>query len=1141
MRLFKKEEALNKFINDKNEINKLFQEDINKGGYKMFYVCPIDYIFKKMGMINRNKEPNNFYEFWTSSQKLNFFIDYDDKKYNEKKELKYELNIKKIIMYVYEYLKNNKEINFKCDEKSFYNNTIVLKSDLDKDNKKFSYHIIFKSIICKNINTCKLLYEKLKNNISKEHKFFTNVDPCVYRNTALRLCYNKKCGKNNTLQPITLNIKYPCTYFNNIQFINIKIKNNNAKLKYETNNEYKTIDKYDFFCKTLITQLSNDIDIFSYEEDKILYEEQIIGNDNIIESEFTNDESELNHMVSSLPIEYSGDYEKWNSIGMIIYNEYKKKTNNMNNIEKKENEKVFFEIWNNFSKKDIKKYSLKECKKKWPSFENVYNSVETKKLLTIRTLMKWCKDEKINLYGIKIKNNVNNYDGKYMNNDITQNLFLNKKKDNILKLNKNKLIPEDFKEISNKKLYCVKSEKGTGKTFNLIKYIFDNNIDINAKTSMLFVSSRRTFGAKLLGDLDNYGFKLYSDISAHLINEKRIICQADSIHRLNLDSYDYVFVDESESFLRYITCEHFKNNQKSARNRDLFEIKINDAKKIIVMDADLSDKSLIYFKSILSEYNKNFGNEDIFIMINEYKYYQDYEVSYMEYYTWINLIKSKISENKRLVIPMSSNERAKDLNIIITKEYPNKKVLLINKDTSNNNKIKQLINVNSTWIQYDIIIYTPTVCMGISFDVENHFDYIFAYGCHYSLCSLEFLQMMHRVRHPINKQIYLSIDRYKAFNFDDDIYSIDKVERIITNDYYLVKYNLNNTFLHPKIVKNKYYLNDPELLPNENVIYYKSRGDPIFNLVLNNIKERLENNSNFAYQLMTHFKLKGYKLTYIETIDIDIQKEIKKDMKDINDERKTKEKEKVLTGILKAENISQDEYLTLINNKSEDMNEKDMFKINKYKFKNTFNVLNDDINRAFVEKYYDKDIMKCYHNLSMIINSPEQTTFDKLNIMRQKERFKYDLNYNNCFKDIFQKNSFSYYFYIINIIYILGFDINDLTIVINKDEFINNLFKTIEFCEKYKYEIGYKYNIQVKKFSLIKQTLTNKKKFINVLLKIIFDIKITCYLDFYYLKNKIDWSKIPRLEGVPHIIPKNIKMNDYITNWLIDNLCEFIY
>ena len=38
-------------------------------------------------------------------------------------------------------------------------------------------------------------------------------------------------------------------------------------------------------------------------------------------------------------------------------------------------------------------------------------------------------------------------------------------------------------------------------------------------------------------------------------------------------------------------------------------------------------------------------------------------------------------------------------------------------------------DVNKKWCKYDIIIYSPTITTGISFDVENYFDNIYMYLC----------------------------------------------------------------------------------------------------------------------------------------------------------------------------------------------------------------------------------------------------------------------------------------------------------------------------------------------------------------------------------------------------------------------------
>ena len=123
------------------------------------------------------------------------------------------------------------------------------------------------------------------------------------------------------------------------------------------------------------------------------------------------------------------------------------------------------------------------------------------------------------------------------------------------------LNPELYKKHLDKKLLCIQSEKGTGKTFNLFKALFETGKDKEFE-SILFLSSRRTFGIKLLSELKEYGFKLYSDIKQKYIEEKRVICQINSLLRLELDSYDLIIVDECESLARYLTSQHFTRNPR---------------------------------------------------------------------------------------------------------------------------------------------------------------------------------------------------------------------------------------------------------------------------------------------------------------------------------------------------------------------------------------------------------------------------------------------------------------------------------------------------------------------------------------------------------------------------------------------------
>ena len=147
---------------------------------------------------------------------------------------------------------------------------------------------------------------------------------------------------------------------------------------------------------------------------------------------------------------------------------------------------------------------------------------------------------------------------------------------------------------------------------------------------------------------------------------------------------------------------------------------------------------------------------------------------------------------------MASNNKAKDLQCLLKNVCPSKKILLIHKESDDSDKLEKLMKINETWITYDIVIYTPSVCMGVSFDVTNYFDKIYAYGCHQSLGSQEFAQMLHRVRNPINKQIILAIDKYKSFDKEEDYITYQDTENMLSNNYFLTQYNLHKNLLHTK-------------------------------------------------------------------------------------------------------------------------------------------------------------------------------------------------------------------------------------------------------------------------------------------------------------------------------------------------------
>jgi hypothetical protein len=103
-----------------------------------------------------------------------------------------------------------------------------------------------------------------------------------------------------------------------------------------------------------------------------------------------------------------------------------------------------------------------------------------------------------------------------------------------------------------------------------------------------------------------------------------------------------------------------------------------------------------------------------------------------------------LSAGKKICIPASSLEEAETLYEIIKEKFPSLSVRFYSSKTPIMEKKEHFSNVSMWWV-CDVLIYTPTVSAGISFELD-HFDKIYAYFSDKS-CSVETtMQMLGRVR-----------------------------------------------------------------------------------------------------------------------------------------------------------------------------------------------------------------------------------------------------------------------------------------------------------------------------------------------------------------------------------------------------------
>jgi hypothetical protein len=764
--------------------------------------------------------------------------------------------------------------------------------------------------------------------------------------------------------------------------------------------------------------------------------------------------SDIKNILDKLPEKYYNDYDEWIRIGMMLHNSGES-----------------FDLWNNWSKKSDK-YKEKNMKKLWDGFEK---DVQNK--LTIGSLIKIAQDLGI----IKKKKNIKEIILEYPERPVTLN------ETNAIILNQNKLTPDIYN--LNKKLIAIQSEKGTGKTSNLLEKLFASN-KVTNYTRILIVSSRRTLGIKFLGDLSKYNFKLYSEIEEPDIRDTRIICQLDSLLRLKLSKYDIIIVDECESMARYLTSIHFKKNNKSGFIVNMFEYYINNAKNVYILDADLSDRCLNYYKKLCDTQDKN-----IDLIINKHKPYEEYTVVSMEYELWLNKILDYVNNNKKIVIAMTSNNKAKDLKILIENNNPDKKILIIHKETTDDQKMEYVKNVNEQWQLYDIILYTPSVNMGISFDIVNYFDCIFGYGCSNSVGGQEFTQMLHRVREPKEKNIYIAIDNFQEFK-KEDLLTYNEISEILCTDYYLTKYDLHTSLITPKP---KY-----DATKDEKILTYPYSNEPIYDLIVRNTWELIENKQNFAATFYGYIKHKGYKLTY-DLTKID-ESSILEDMKNIRNIRESDELDATINGILEAKELTTEEYMQLITTKDTYLTEEERCAIRKYNLRKCYHH-DGELNEEFIERYNDNQKMMWHKNISTISKSENQDTNDKIIILKDNQ---VNATWNdNCYLDLTSKNLYMYHKYVLDIIDSFKFDINNLNKQLNEDEYKKGLTTCISWLEYVKNTVFMHFNIKLTKTKLIDMKESEQLKYVNNILHSMYGLTIKKNKKVYQMIDNDYWIDLP--------------------------------
>lgn len=492
------------------------------------------------------------------------------------------------------------------------------------------------------------------------------------------------------------------------------------------------------------------------------------------------------------------------------------------------------------------------------------------------------------------------------------------------------------------KTLIIYSPMKTSKTKSLINYI-NNNFEHTDKIRWL--SFRITYSVELLKKINN--FIAYYETDNNMSHDELnwLLIQIESLHKIVMPSCaekpKLLVIDEIRSILTQWISPHHKCLAKSFA---YFRWLMKYSEQIICMDANINNEIL----EILNIFR---DPKSIVLVQNNYKIAEN-EKYYItkKFDKFCKQIQKCLDRNKNIAIISNSIKKAEAFNKVIKKLYPSKKIYLYTAKTPSAIKKKHLKDVNTTWQECDVLIYTPTITAGISFEKE-HYDYLFAYFTNKS-CDVECCrQMIGRIRNIKRNKFYICLKTSPTEKIDNP----EELEHqiIYRNNVMNIPVSIDITYLE----SGKYEISNND--------FYK-----MWVLIICMHNKSL---NNFLFEFINQLKSLGANV-------IDFDDDLNYIDCAIYIEFLTVEEELTIINnayIVNAENITEEEFADLSNKIEKDDN--DILKMNKYLLKKTYNLSSllsqseskEEIDINFVEKYNNTLTKKVYNNLRYICSHSE--------------------------------------------------------------------------------------------------------------------------------------------------------------------------
>ena len=325
-------------------------------------------------------------------------------------------------------------------------------------------------------------------------------------------------------------------------------------------------------------------------------------------------------------------------------------------------------------------------------------------------------------------------------------------------------------------IIAVSANMGEGKT-RMVSECLSKLAEQNPDDKMLITSIRIALTKKYVVDFPK--FASYLDKEDNKITDNLLICQLDSLNRINWPNTNgkscrILVLDEADQQLDHLIAETYTGSPKVLDNIEKLKYLIRYAEQIILLSANITPREIAWIKSIRQDsITKTIEiNEDgeqvehviannidkrTKIFINKNPNAQKYTIRLTPKNEEILARIAEDLQNKKKIY-LAHNGSTESIETI-KRQFSNKfNILAIHSKSINDEDVKKALeNPNDEWGKYDLIIASPTVQSGVSYDCKNVFDSVYGIFGSSSNKSGDACQMIRRVRHPINPVINVAI------------------------------------------------------------------------------------------------------------------------------------------------------------------------------------------------------------------------------------------------------------------------------------------------------------------------------------------------------------------------------------------------